>query len=165
MALQSKISRRISSSFNSFVEEAVALLPQIFAIISRDDQYQCKDLELTVPQLRMLHTLYQHGEMNMKQLSELLHVSPPSATMTADRLVDLRLISRKDDPRDRRGVQVYLTSKGGAMMDKFVESKKGRWQKIMSSLNERDREGLIKTLRGLLALLQKAEITEGKTGL
>lgn len=142
---------------SDFADEAVELIPQIFNLVIRDDQFQCKDFELTISQLRILRILHNRGKVTMTQLSEELHVAPPSTTSTTDRLVNQGFISRRHDPEDRRVVRVTLTPKGKSMMNKFLQVKKSRWHQIMVSLSKKDRENLILTLRRLVSLLEKAD--------
>lgn len=144
-------------SIETLVEEAVDLLPRIMSLVVREDQYQCRNLELSIPQLRLLRAVHERGEATMGGVSQALHVAPPAATMTADRLVGQGLIRRKEDPEDRRVVRLCLTPKGKGIMDRFIRAKKSRWLQIMKSLNETDRRSLMTALRQLYQLLVKAE--------
>lgn len=153
-----KLSKRLmKSDTNSLVEEITQLLPQIFKIITREDQFRSKNTELTIPQLRFLRTLYTRKEVNMKELSQELQVAPPSATITADRLVSQGLIIRKEDPEDRRVVRIVLTSKGRTITHEFMEVRRKRWTEIMNSLDEKGRRDVVTTFHRLLQLLQKTE--------
>lgn len=143
----------------SNAETALLLLPQILSFVSRDDQFQGRDLELTVPQLRFLNTLYREGKCSMNRLSGALRVTPPSATMTADRLVRQGIIVRKADRSDRRIVLIEFTRKGKALMKKFMKAKLKRWEEIMNSLGAADQKILISALINLLSLLRKSETT------
>jgi len=148
---------QLKFDLNDYVEKAVTLLPQILAFVTRDDQFQCKDLELTVSQLRFLKAVNDLGEAGMRSISDALSIAPPSATMTADGLVSAGLISRRDDPSDRRVVLVTLTPKGKNLMRRFLDAKRSRWREIMESLSESDRKTLISTLKQILSLLEKTE--------
>jgi DNA-binding MarR family transcriptional regulator len=65
--------------------------------------------ELTLPQFNTLKTLHEKGGLTIKELAEELHVSAPSASAMADRLVDMHLLSREHCESDRRAVRVCLT--------------------------------------------------------
>lgn len=141
----------------SNAESALTLLPQILSYVARDDQFQSRDLALTVPQLRFMNALYREGKSSMLHLSRSLHVTPPSATITADLLVRQGLIVRKEDKSDRRVVLIQFTAKGKSLMKKLMSAKRKRWNQIMNSLNLQDQKILISALHNLLTLLQKAE--------
>lgn len=67
---------------------------------------------LTLPQLEMLHFVYDNGSPSMRLVARHLRIQAPTATTLAADLVKLRLIERKPDPRDRRRIHLVLTSKG-----------------------------------------------------
>jgi len=144
---------------NTNADRAAAILPQILGIVSREDQYQSRNLELTVPELRFLNVLFWKEECPMRSLSDELHVTPPSATITADSLVHRGLILRKEDKNDRRIVRVGLTKKGKSTVQKFVAARRKRWNEIMGSLEISDQKILMNSLQSLLSLLKKAEAT------
>lgn len=147
---------------NDEVEEAIRIFPRIIGFILQDDQYRCKDFELTISQFRFLRILHEQGPSSMSKLSEALRITPPSATVTADDLVNENLVSRKEDTKDRRMVQVSLTGKGANLMELFHQAKKKKWFSIMQSLNNSDRIRLLTTLRRLLLILEKSAAKQPK---
>ena len=52
----------------------------------------------------------------MKELAELLQVSGPSATLMVDRLVEMGLLMRSQNPKDRRVVELRMSKQGEAAM-------------------------------------------------
>ncbi len=64
---------------------------------------------VSFPQFKMMMTLRHIGPCTLKQLAEALGISPASASEMIERLVELELVDRRSDPRDRRRIQVSLT--------------------------------------------------------
>lgn len=64
---------------------------------------------LTPPQIHMVMTVREHGEVTLKQLAQALHVKAPSASMMVDRLVEMGILTRDANPSDRREVLVRVS--------------------------------------------------------
>ncbi len=62
------------------------------------------------------HLKRQMPEVGVKVLAEHLHVSPPSVTAEVNRLVQLRLVTKRNHPTDGRRVLLALTAKGEALL-------------------------------------------------
>ena len=74
---------------------------------------------LTHAQITTLTVLHERGAMNLKELAESTHVSPPSASAMVDRLSDLRLVQREIAETDRREVRITLTEAGMRAVERF----------------------------------------------
>lgn len=77
--------------------------------------------DLTIPQFQMLVTIKDNEPLNLKELAEYLHVSPPAASLMLDRLVELGLVIREQSSEDRREIQICLTSEASETL-KWHES-------------------------------------------
>src|SRR3954464_10210292 len=60
------------------------------------------DDTVTISQLRALVILASHPPMHLNALAEAMRVHPSNATRTCDRLVELGLLNRRENPGDRR---------------------------------------------------------------
>ena len=63
---------------------------------------------ITMAQLYTIMSIYNKGEVSITELSALTNVSPPSASVMVDRLVDKGILERKHSQRDRRKVMVVM---------------------------------------------------------
>jgi len=75
--------------------------------------------ELTLAQITSLTVIHTRGSVNLKELAEATHVSPPSASAMLDRLSDLGLASREASAHDRREVRISLTPEGAGAVELF----------------------------------------------
>lgn len=73
------------------------------------------DLNLSMPQLKMLFVIDWLGPLSMSQVAQRLGISVSAATGVIDRLVEQGLARREPDPCDRRIVRVASTSEGHAL--------------------------------------------------
>jgi len=68
--------------------------------------------DLTLTQCNALLTIRDHGELTIKDFAERLHVSAPSASVMADKLVELGMVERRPNPLDRRAVLINASPRG-----------------------------------------------------
>jgi len=91
-------------------------------------------LNLTVPQLRLLLVLDGGVTMSANEVADLLRVASSTVTSSVDRLVRRGMISRVEDPEDRRRKRLSLTPEGAAALE---------------SINRNGLSGLMAALGGL----------------
>src|SRR4030042_2940588 len=78
-------------------------------------------LDLTMPQLKVVLLLFLNGPSRMSEIAAALDVGLATATGVADRLVEREIVLREGLPDDRRVVMCRLTDKGERMIG-------GLWQ-------------------------------------
>jgi DNA-binding MarR family transcriptional regulator len=87
------------------------LCDTVVSLVSRDGP------DLSARQLGVFLTCYlQDGPHTVRGLAANLNVSKPAITRALDRLGELELARRTDDPADRRSVLVKTTVKGQAFL-------------------------------------------------
>ena len=67
--------------------------------------------EVTMAQLHTIMSIYNRGKVSMTELSGLSNVSPPSASVMVDRLVEKGILEREPSESDRRKVMVKISPK------------------------------------------------------
>ncbi len=97
------------------VEQRVDVLRQtVVALVRRDDP------DLTARQLGVFLTCYLEDEaQTVRGLAAKLNVSKPAITRALDRLSELDLVRRKEDPLDRRSILVQRTNAGIRFMQEI----------------------------------------------
>jgi DNA-binding MarR family transcriptional regulator len=116
------------------ISEVIALSRKVNRGLRVDSSESWLRLNLTIPQLKSLLFVVDHGEANFKKLASALKVTPSNLTGVVDRLTDQGLVLRASHPVDRRVVVVRPTDKG---------------QKLVSGLRERKAIQLSRALDGL----------------
>lgn len=92
---------------------------------------------VTVPQLRVLVMAAGRSPLTLGNVAEGLDVHPSNATRTCDRLVGAGLLNRRDDPDDRRQLQLTLTPKGRRMVDSVLEHRRAAVERIVAQMPPR----------------------------
>src|SRR5258705_9975029 len=79
------------------------------------------EVGVTMAQAKVLYIVMAAGELRMSELAARLGVGSSSASGLADRLVELGLLRRHDDPDDRRQVVVTTTPQAGAPLQRLPQ--------------------------------------------
>lgn len=81
---------------------------------------------LSFSQINILMRLVHGGSTGVSEIGEQLGVSNAAASQAVDRLVQLGLIERTEDPEDRRAKRLALTKKGSTLIEQGVEAR-SKW--------------------------------------
>ena len=95
-------------------------------------------IELTMAQTKALYLVLAAGQLRMSELAARLGVTSSTATGQVDRLVELELIVRHEDPADRRQVVVKATPKAEATMEHLRELNSRRMRELLARVEPRD---------------------------
>lgn len=68
-----------------------------------------KFCDLSLPQIHLVNVTRERGQVTIKELSDLLGVSPPSASAMVERLVEKGILTREQSREDRRKVLVSVS--------------------------------------------------------
>lgn len=109
------------------------------------------EIDVTMPQAKLLYLLGAAGELHMSELVTRLGVSLSTVSGLVDRVVDHGLAIRREDPADRRQVLVGLTPAGTAFIDRFRELNARQMRGLLERLDDPD----LATVRIALAALAR----------
>ena len=112
-------------------------------------------LELTMGQMKALFALDQSGPVPVGRLAAALGIGKPGASMLVDRLVQLGLVERTEDPLDRRRTLTSLSPRG---RDLVAGLRQGRRERVEAWLRQLDDAELASLARGLRALVRVASV-------
>lgn len=114
--------------------------------------YQLRDREeicchgISVAQCYALQAVGEAGAPRMSELADRLQLKVSTLTRTVDQLVAQDLVSRCDDPRDRRICCVSLTPEGRRALDTIQRDMIEMEKDILQGIAPEDREPLIRGL-------------------
>jgi DNA-binding MarR family transcriptional regulator len=115
---------------------------------------------LTFSQMKVLVELDSPDEdaRTVTALSDELGISPASASRAADGLVRKKLVTRVEDPDDRRVRRLALTSGGRELADQIISARLAGLEEFTASLGTDERRKLEAALDTLLKRPEIAEI-------
>lgn len=112
---------------------------------------------LSMPQYSMLMRLYYKGGCGISDISAALDVTNAAASQMVDRLVQMELIDRVEDPNDRRAKQVTISGRGRTLVEKGIEAR-NRWTEDLPNLLAADqRAAVVSALNILVEAARKLE--------
>ena len=98
---------------------------------------------------RVLEALLHKGPLPVNTIGPKVWLTPGSISVAVDRLVRKGLVSRKDDPDDRRVRTVDLTPKGRALITAVVRDHAAAMETAVSVLSKNERKTLLRLLKKL----------------
>ncbi|MEG4942979.1 MarR family transcriptional regulator [Microcoleus sp. F4-D5] len=121
--------------------------------LERSIQETVLDFGLNGGEFDVLATLRRSGQpyqLSPTELFNSLMVSSGTMTHRIDRLEQAGLVKRMDDPSDRRGTLIQLTSKGFNTIEQAVDAHVANGHRLLMVLDEAEREVLAQLLSKLL---------------
>ena len=92
--------------------------------------------QLTMPQLKILLLLHRLGDTSGRELAGLLGVSLATMSGMVDRLVAHDLVTRTEDPTDRRVRRITLSSTGAGMITAIIVAGTEKQARLLKRLTD-----------------------------
>lgn len=109
---------------------------------------------VTGPQLWATWVLGKGEPLSLKELAAQMHLSPSTLVGVVDRLAAKGLVSRAQDPVDRRRIRLTLTEAGRALCAQAPDPAQGRMVQGLQGLDPADLVGLRRGLAHLVNALE-----------
>jgi DNA-binding MarR family transcriptional regulator len=130
--------------------EAVMLAARLLVALSARSVAAVEDV-VSLQQLRVLVMVSSRGSLNLGAVAAGLGVHPSNATRAVDRLVTAGLLSRSDDPTDRRNLVLDLTPEGEALVARVMGDRRAAIAQILERMPPSRRRALVPVLRAFAA--------------
>ncbi len=117
-------------------------------------------LDLTVPQIKVL-LIATSARVTTGQIARRLGVALPSATRLVDRLVEHGLVSREEDPRDRRYTMVLPTEAGRTLVESLNAYRRDSLGTVLAALNLDELREVRRSFEHLVAVCPAGEPETG----
>lgn len=144
----------------SALEEALAHLERVARLIP---QVAAAQVGLTVPQLGALVAIAE-GARRVKEVAARTYTSVSAASRTVDALVRAELVTRHEDPADRRAVVLALTPRGTERIARLEGWRAALVAEIASHLGPSDTAELATLLRRFADALATATAARSVAG-
>jgi DNA-binding MarR family transcriptional regulator len=112
-----------------------------------------KNNGLTMAQFGALLRIYHKGACGVSDIGSELGVTNSAASQMLERLVQLKLISRSEDPNDRRVKQIVLTDKGTRIFQESTLAFQTWMEDLAQTMTDEEQE---QVRRSLVLLIDKA---------
>ena len=125
--------------------EATMLAARALVAISAQSVVAVEDV-VTPPQLRILVMIASRRSLNLGAVARGLGVHPSNATRACERLVSAGLLDRRDDPADRRNLQLQLTEEGRRLVDDVMDRRRHAIAEVLERMPALQRTALVPVL-------------------
>jgi DNA-binding MarR family transcriptional regulator len=140
---------KVEHDLDEFIDTLLTTSRVFVALAARS--LSQSELEVTLPQYRLLVVLAAHGPQNLGSLSGFLGVNASTATRMCDRLLRKGLIQRRNSQRDRRAVRLALSEKGQALVDETTRLRRVELSKLLEAVPGNQQRALVQALAFLNA--------------
>lgn len=103
----------------------------------------------SIVQLQTLVFLAKTKSATMTGIAQYLHIELPSVTTLVENLIKSKLVTKKQNKKDKRSVYVSLTLTGKKLLQKAKNERKKHMGFILSILSENEKKQLLKILQKL----------------
>ncbi len=135
-------------------EEVLNLLFRLGRAFTRRRQTDEGDPHLSMLQLQALIFIRERESCSMSSLAAEFRIGLPSATALVERLVRVDLLSRSEDPNDRRVTRVRLTSAGRERLRQLIDREVHETRALIEQLPAPDRDAIVRIVTHLLISLE-----------
>ncbi len=116
-----------------------------------------KEKGLSVSQLGAMFRIQRRGSSGVTDLGDFMGVTSAAASQMLERLVQQGLVSRSEDPHDRRVKVILLTVKGHRVLEESLLARQAWLTELVSLMSEDEKE---KAATILKLLIEKANQIE-----
>ncbi len=138
------------------IDEVIKLQMEMNQLLGPIVMESWKNLDVPLAQLKSLFMITCKGSTNFRKLSDDLGVTPGDVTGIIDRLVKQGLVSRGEDPQDRRVIVLQATDKGRALLANLRESGANQMAQILAHMNSEELGSLSHGLSALIRSVKEA---------
>jgi DNA-binding MarR family transcriptional regulator len=124
---------------------AVLTASRVLVAVSAASLAEVEDT-VTVTQFRTLVVLDTRGETNLNGLADALGVNASTAVRMVDKLLAAGLVSRTDNPANRREVVLELTRPGADLVRRVTERRRAEIARIVRRMPAAQRTELVTAL-------------------
>jgi DNA-binding MarR family transcriptional regulator len=140
--------RRVSRAAKAGVEEFVTAVLTASRVLVGVSARSLAEVEesVTLTQFRTLVVLDSHGEINLNTLAEELAVNSSTALRMIDRLLVADLVTRRENPTNRREVLLGLSDEGTRIVEVVTTRRRAEITRIVAAMPTERRTELIAAL-------------------
>jgi DNA-binding MarR family transcriptional regulator len=111
--------------------------------------------DLSASQANTMMRLYHTDTCSVSTVSEQLGVTAAATSQLVDRLVQMQLVSRMEDPADRRNKMLALTPHGRQLLERAIKARSQWLEELANHLTPAQQENIAVALQDLMDAARK----------
>lgn len=128
--------------------ELLEVVPAVMKEI-RAEMRSRRSPDLTVPQFRTLAFIDRHEGASLSAVANHMGLTLPSTSRLVEILIERRLLTREDNPADRRRVRLAVTSRGLTILENSRKGTLAYLANKLSSTSESDRKVVLEAMKAI----------------
>jgi DNA-binding MarR family transcriptional regulator len=136
-------------SSEPLIDEVVGDMAAVYASLQELNTPTWLRLDLTMAQFRALVVVSHRPGITVGEVGCQLSIGQSAARLLVDHLVRRGLVSRAEDPADRRRALLGCSPDGVALLAELRQGSRQNLRELLASLNDDDLEGMSRGLRVL----------------
>lgn len=126
------------------VREIFQVLVRRFGLLQKDGAQCCG---ISVVQSHVLYELQKRPNISLNELADLLSTDTSTLSRQVHQLVEMELVNRLPDPKDRRYVVLSLTPKGEEQQNEIAAYMETYVTNIFANIPEEKRDQVLESLQ------------------
>lgn len=140
------------------IEEVLIALRRVIRATDLHSKYLAKTTGLTAPQILLLQTLRDRGQVTIGELAQEMSLSQATVTSILDRLEKRELVYRQRSQEDRRKVHAYLTDSARETLKSAPIPLQDRFKREFSKLDEWEQAMIMSALKRVAQMMDAQHI-------
>jgi DNA-binding MarR family transcriptional regulator len=142
----------MQASSKRFVRDLSGFLKYLLAYGQNDFYEAVAELDLSLTQIRILHKLCREAdEASLKWLADETGNSMPTVSRAVDALVQRGLVTRVENPADRRAKSIKATDEALEIAGRLIDLRLAGLEEFAASLSPDERDALARALKPIVA--------------
>ncbi len=135
------------------LNDVLVALRRVIRATDLYSRHLAKTTGLTAPQILLLQTIRDKGEVTISELASDMSLSQPTVTTILDRLEKRKLVYRERLEKDKRKVHAYLTELGHEMLKDAPTPLQEQFAQQFSELQEWEKTMIIASLQRVAQMM------------
>jgi MarR family transcriptional regulator for hemolysin len=133
------------------------LVRDVSRLSAKHFQRNARELELSLPQCKVLGYLSRNEGISQARLAELTETDPMTLVRTLDRMQQDGWIERRPDPADRRAHRLFLREAAKPVLQRIWKIADQARNEVLAELSSAEREQLIELLERVHRTLSRLD--------
>jgi len=138
-------------------ERILSLSEEVFKASRNQVPRDWNRVDLTMPQLKVLFSLFVDGSLDCSSLAEAVGVSLPTMNGVLERLKERGLIARRHDRHDHRRIVNSLTTHGHQLIERLWASHQDWLSELLDRMDSADLQTIEQALTIIVGALSRQE--------
>jgi DNA-binding MarR family transcriptional regulator len=110
-------------------------------------------LQITMAQAKLLYVVMSGGPLSVSEIATRLGISMSTASGAVDHLVQLEMLARAEEPKNRRQVRVSITPTGTRTIEQMRDLSARQLRALLERLDDKDLKVIERAIRIMTAAL------------